>query len=177
MQNKNTHSIYLLFLPLLFVSLILQVIRLPELVDENRPDFIVLVLVFFATINPRQVTIIFAWFTGLILDILSGATFGLNALMLATQFYLILIPFSHFPQYRLWQQALIIGIVNMIVHVISYWIEHLIGITFYRPSFFIPSGVLAVLWPVAYIILAILCNSFSIATKPKESTPYFKDKV
>ncbi|MCR5536460.1 MAG: rod shape-determining protein MreD [Succinivibrio sp.] len=169
-KNSNYHSIYLLFLPLLFISLILQVIRLPEILDENRPDVILLVLLFFALINNKQVTIIFAWFTGLILDILSGATFGINALMLATQFYLILTPFSHFPQYRLWQQALIIGIVNLIVHIFCYWFEHLIGITFYRPSFLIPSGVLVLLWPIAYFLLAILCNAFSIAIKPKENS-------
>ena len=169
LNNSRMHSIYLLFFPTLFLGLIFQIIRLPEIIAENRPDFIILVLIFFAMIDNRKVTLEFAWITGLILDFLSGAPLGINALMLAAQFYLIVSQFSRFPLYHVWQQAIIIGIVNLIVHVIGYWIEHLIGISFYQSSFLISSGILILAWPVFFIILTMLCAAFSIPVKNKDN--------
>ncbi len=169
LPDQNTRSIFFVFIPVLIFALVLQIIRLPESIDVNRPNIIILVLIFFGLINPKRINVEFAWLVGLILDLLTGAPLGINAFLLATQIYLITSQFKRFPQYAVWQQSFIICMVNVVVNVIGYWFEHIIGQGTYDLNVWIPSVVLGVLWPIVYFLLLITCRSFSVPVTNEKS--------
>ncbi len=145
-KNKETHSPLLLLLPFLLVAVILQIASLPPFIDENRPDFAAIVMIFFATIVGSNICLELAWLTGFVIDLLIGAPLGINALTLCAQVYLISSQFSAFSKYKLWQQALTISLCSLIVRIGGYWLAHVIMQTNYETNFLMPSLLMGLLW-------------------------------
>ncbi len=166
-DSKN--SFLLLLVPMLFVGLILQIIHLPEVISLNRPDFLTLIILFFSVYTNFRMKIETSWGIGIILDLATGAPLGINALIISSQIYLINTQFKNFKKYSLWQQVIIVGIINFIVNVLCYWIEHIIGRSYYEINFLIPSVSTAIFWPVIYTICMILCSTFSVGFEDKQN--------
>ena len=57
-KNKEMHSPLLLLLPFLLVAVILQIASLPPFIEENRPDFAAIVMIFFATIVGSNICLV-----------------------------------------------------------------------------------------------------------------------
>ena len=163
-QNEQRRSSYLIFCPLLFITLILEIVHLPAVIAPFRPDFAALLLIFFACSDPQRINVGMAWGTGLLLDLLSGAPFGFNALILAFQVYIILSQFKSFINFMLWQQMVIIGIVNLIGHIVVYWIGHLIAQGTYSGNFGWPTLVTMGLWPIMIMVYATLWKVFNVTS-------------
>ncbi len=163
MANKeHGRSIVLLLIPLIFLSLIFQIIHLPDFLMENRPSLIILVLIFFTTLEKFRFSLEIAFALGIVLDLLTGAPLCVNALILASQVYLITAQFKRFKLYALWQQSIIIGVVNLIVNFIAYWLEHIIGQSAYDINFLLPALFVAILWIPLNIIFKALATMLSI---------------
>lgn len=69
--------------PLLYasaiVALLLSVLPLPAFLEKLRPDFLLLVVLWFALMAPRAGGLLFAWFAGLALDAFRGVVLGEHA--------------------------------------------------------------------------------------------------
>ncbi|MBU3827424.1 MAG: rod shape-determining protein MreD [Candidatus Anaerobiospirillum merdipullorum] len=160
---NDSRSTYFLFFPLLFMALVIDIIRLPEIINPYRPDILSLCVIFFATFDPARVNIGWAWIAGLLLDLLTGAPLSQHALCLALQVFLILSQFQRFALFALWQQILIILVVNLLGHVLGYWISHLAGQVNYEESIAASSVVTAALWPVISLLCLFLCRALNLA--------------
>ena len=167
-DKENKHTILIMLLPVLLAALILQLIRLPGFFGDNRPDFMVLALLYFAAIINIRLKIELAWLAGLVLDLLNGSPLGINALLYAAQIYIIGTQFRNFASYAVWQQAIIIGLVNILVNIIGYWLEHIIGQTYYAINFVIPGILMALLWFPVYFICNISSISLGIISPVKK---------
>lgn len=166
---KPQHSTYALFVPLVIVSMMFMICRLPEAVVPFRPDLLTLVLIFFAVFDQRRISIEIAWLCGLILDLLNGSPLGFNALGCALQVYLIISQFKKFALFARWQQVIVIALINFIARVLGYWIGHIIGQPDYSVTFVTHTVVTALLWPLVALGCAFLCAVFSVsAVKEKE---------
>lgn len=170
MQNPvELRSSYLLFFPLVIFSLIVDIVRLPEVVSPFRPDIMTLVLIFFAMYDPGRFSIGWAWFCGLLLDLLTGAPLAQNALCAAMQIYLISSQFRRFALFAKWQQMIVIYIINILGHTLGYWISHIAGAVTYSANIVYPSVVTALLWPVVFYLVLFLCRAMNIKLQlPRE---------
>lgn len=168
-KNEIRRSPYLIFYPLVFFVLILEIIRLPAMVTPYRPDFTGLLLIFFAITDGKRVNVGVAWLTGLVLDLLTGATLGINALVLAFEVYIIISQFKHFVDFKTWQQMIVIGLVSFISHVGVYWFGHLIGQPSYSTNFAWQTLVTMFTWPIIKMICAVLWTVFNIPIDNEKS--------
>lgn len=163
-NTKNTKKSYVFVLiASIFIAMILQVIHLPVVISENRPDFLILIILFFSIHTDFSFKLETAWIVGIMLDLVTGAPLGINAFIMCTQVYLIGTQFTNFAKFNIWQQTSIIGLVNLVVSILGYWIEHIIGQSYYEINFLIPAAATAVFWPIIYLICSILCDTFSIS--------------
>lgn len=162
-KNELKRSSYLIFFPLIFFVLILEIVRLPALIAPYRPDFTGLLLIFFAITDNKRVNVGVAWLTGLVLDLLTGATLGINALVLSLEVYLIVSQFKRFAAFQTWQQMIVIGMVSFISHVGVYWFGHLIGQPSYSTNFAWQTLVTMFTWPVIKMICMLLWTIFNIS--------------
>lgn len=166
----EARSSYVLFFPVVLFSLILDIVRLPEVAAPFRPDFLALSLIFFAIFDPRRISIGCAWIAGLLLDLLTGAPLAQNALCLALQIYLIVTQFKRFALFAKWQQMIVILIVNILGHVLGYWISHIAGKVNYDDNIFYPSIITALLWPAVFYAGIFICKAMNVVPyKPKEN--------
>ncbi|MDO5351901.1 MAG: rod shape-determining protein MreD [Succinatimonas sp.] len=161
--KEHNRSLIFIFIPLILVALIFQIVHLSNFMMENRPSLLALILIFFTTLERFRFGIEIAFLIGLILDLLSGAPLGINALICAAHVYIISSQFKRFRLYVFWQQAIIIGIINLIINVIAYWLEHIIGQSYYEVNFLLPALFTAILWPLVRFLCLILAQTFSIS--------------
>ena len=65
MINKEKKSSFLFVLvPMIFISLILQIVHLPASISDYRPDILVLVLIFFSMNSHFTLKLETAWLIG-----------------------------------------------------------------------------------------------------------------
>jgi rod shape-determining protein MreD len=70
------------------IALILSVIPLPDSIVAFRPDWVAVVLLYWALIEPRRYGLLSAFWLGIILDTLSGSLLGQHSLALLLIVYL-----------------------------------------------------------------------------------------
>ena len=92
----------------LFVAFMLTIMPLPEWMVEFRPDWVTLVLIYWAMALPTRMGVTIAWVTGLILDVSHGAILGQHALGLMLVIYIVHIQHQRLRVVSLVQQAIVI---------------------------------------------------------------------
>lgn len=168
-NNEQSRSVYFLFFPCVLAGLFLCIVHLPDRADAFRPDLLSLFLIFFSVFDPRRINMGWAWIAGLLLDFLTGAPLSQNALCLALQVYIIAAQFRRFAQFVLWQQMIIVFTVNLLSHVLGYWISHIAGNVSYEGNLLYPAVLTALLWPVVFYLCRLLCSGLNIKPDtPKE---------
>ena len=160
-MNLTGHGIGSIYLTIL-LSLVLSILPLPSLLDMYRPDWVALVVLYWVIALPHRVNIGTAWVAGLLLDILLGSTLGVRALSMAIMAYIAAMQFQQIRNFSVWQQALVIGCVNLLGQLSIFWAEQLFGVASLNYRLFWTSLSTAVLWPWTFLLLRKLRRKFRI---------------
>lgn len=163
-QKDSGKKIYSLFVPLIILSLLIDIFALPESIEIWKPNFTLLFLIFFASFDPSKVNIEIAFVFGLILDLLLASPLGSYAFIFCTQIYIIVSQFKRFYSYAIYQQLFLVGIISFISFAITYWLLHLIGVPTYEVAFLQKSLSMAILWPIIFYLSSFLCRIFNITS-------------
>ena len=103
---------------LVFAAAVLSIARLPadsyEWIGLWQPQWLLLLLTYWALRVGSRLGVLWAWFAGCIVDVLLGEPLGLNGLIFATITYLLLRFRERFAMYGAIQQVLIVFIVIML---------------------------------------------------------------
>ena len=124
------------------------VIPLPQVLDALRPDFLVLVVLYWSIESPRAGGLGLAFFAGLALDVINGVVLGQHALALtlmaawATHLRLRLRVFS------LLSQSLTIFMLLTLYQFILFWIDGATGNPVVNFARWLAPIMGAVFWPV-----------------------------
>lgn len=131
----------------------LTIAPLPELVAPARPEWVLLVLIYWSMAFPRRVGILTAFVAGLFLDILQHQVLGQNALTLAVALFIVLQIYPRLRVYPVWQQAVAIALLVALVRFLHMWIQ---GATGFPPDsllYWSPILTSALVWPLIYHLL------------------------
>lgn len=159
-QKDSGNRIYAVFFPVAGFCMLLDIASMPEIIDVWRPSLTTLILIFFATYNDRKINIEIAFGIGLLIDLLIAAPLGSNAFLFASQVFIIVSQFKKFFAYALYQQSILIGVVCLVAHIITYWFLHLIGVQSYYAIDWQQALSMALVWPLASYLCALLCRMF-----------------
>ena len=72
----------------LLLVLIASIIPLPLNIDIFRPDWVLIVLIYWAIALPNRVNVVTAWLMGFLLDVLLGTVLGVHAAAMAISVYI-----------------------------------------------------------------------------------------
>ena len=143
-------------------ALVLTVVPLPDWLRPVRPDWVGLVLIYWCLALPDRVGVVTGWFTGLLVDLLTGTLLGQHAMALAVIAWLSLRLHQRIRLFPVWQQALIIRVLLVLHQLLALWVDRFIG----RPGppwyYWTPSLIGMLLWPLIYPALRSLRRSFSV---------------
>ena len=144
----------------LIVAFMLNVMPLPDWAREFRPDWVTLVLIYWAMALPARIGVTIAWLAGLLLDVSHGAILGQHALGLVLVSYIVHIQHQRIRVASLVQQAIVIFFLLLLKQLIVLWVSGIVGRAPDTWLYFMPSFIGALLWPWIYIILRDLRRKF-----------------
>ena len=132
----------------LIVGLALAVLPAPRVLDILRPDFLLLIVIYWSLRTPRFAGLMFAWLCGLSIDALQGIVLGQHALG-----FLVVGAFAHRWQLRLrifpiWQQASAVLAMLFVYEMLMFYVDGIVGqpvVTWLR---FLPVLTGALIWPI-----------------------------
>jgi len=145
------HSVVILFT--LLIALMATIMPMPLSVEAFRPDWVLIVLMYWCMALPTHVNVITAWVMGFLLDVLLGSVLGVHAAAMAVTVFIMANNFQKIRNFSLWQQSLIIGVLATLYHLIVFWLQRtLIDVTFLT-SYLYPVITSIVLWPWVFLLL------------------------
>jgi len=146
----------------LLIALMASIMPLPLSVDAFRPDWVLIILVYWTMALPSRVNIITAWVMGFLLDVLLGSVLGVHAAAMAIAIYIVAENFQKIRNFSVWQQALITGVLAALYHLVVFWLQRfLIDVTFLT-SYLYPVITSIILWPWTFLLMRKVRRHFSI---------------
>lgn len=131
-----------------FIALLLHAIPLPHLIDLIRPDFLLLIVIWFALMMPRIGGLGFAWLSGLILDAVHGVVLGENALTFVVIAYIVQHLHLRMRMYPLLHQTMAVMSLLGIYQFLMFWIDGVTGHPMTLWVRWLPILTGAICWPL-----------------------------
>ncbi|MGL1959583.1 MAG: rod shape-determining protein MreD [Colwellia sp.] len=146
----------------LVIALMASIVPMPISFDAFRPDWVLIVLVYWCLALPNRVNIITAWVMGFLLDVLLGSVLGVHAAAMALSVYIIISNYQKIRNFSIWQQALIVGIVTALYHLLVFWLQRFLTDVVFLTSYLYPVITTVVLWPWVFLLLRRVRRHFKI---------------
>jgi rod shape-determining protein MreD len=144
---------YLVIYLTLLVALVLMILPLPDWAQIYRPNWMALVLIYWSMALPQRVGLLFAFFSGIILDTSLGTLLGQHTLALVM---IIAINMNFYQRIRvlaLAQQAIYIFVLLLLNQIVVAWVEGFLGRSTPLLAFFGAPFIGMLIWPWVFVIL------------------------
>ncbi len=158
-MNNQLRNLFFIWSTIL-LSIILIVIPLPDVLDQYRLPWLKMTVIFFSIFNISLIGIISVWFSGLILDIMSGSLMGENALILAVLSYLSYRFRFQIRIYPMWQIMIVVLMLLSLGEFIALWIHGVSGTMFFNIYDWINVGIAVLVWPIFMRVLEKMQSLF-----------------
>ena len=146
----------------LLLALMLTIMPMAIKVNAFRPDWVLIVMVYWSMALPNKVNIFTAWIMGFIIDVLLGSVLGVHAAAMAMVVYISAANYQKIRNFSLWQQALIVGVLSALYHLLTFWMEHFLTKVPFLMSYLYPVITSLVVWPWAFLLLRKIRRHFGI---------------
>jgi len=138
----------------LLLALIATIIPMPLSVDAFRPDWVLVVLMYWCLALPSRVNVITAWVIGFMVDVLLGSILGIHAAASAITIFIIAENFQKIRNFSIWQQSIIVGILA--------GMQHFLTDAVFLSSYLYPVITTVIVWPWALFLLRKIRRHFQI---------------
>ena len=157
----RAHGHWIIWLTII-LALYLSIIPYPHWFAWARPQWVALVLVYWAIALPHRVSIGSAWIVGLLLDGLQGTVLGQNALALSVIAYVSVGLFQRMRMFSTFQQSLLVFVLLGLYQLLCHWVQTITGQTQANLLYLLPAVVSAILWPWIMLMLRWLRREFQV---------------
>ena len=157
-KNQQSRGGYIIITSIL-IAMVLMLIPLPDSMRLLRPEWVLLTLMYWAMALPRSVGVGYAWVVGLLMDVLFGSALGILAFSYALVVYLILRFHLQLRVFPLWQQALSLMSLILLVHIVT------ASTTSATSHWFVllPAAITStLLWPIIHVFLRAIRRTFNV---------------
>lgn len=131
----------------LLLAMCLAIMPLPHLLHWLRPDWMLLVLLYWVLADEPRVSVSGAWLMGLAVDLLLGTLLGLHALIYAVIIFIAQRNRNSVARLPMWQQVLFVVICVLLSLIIQLVVYHSIGLSVVTPGYFVSLLMGPLLWP------------------------------
>jgi rod shape-determining protein MreD len=136
-----------------FVALVLTVLPVPQIIFHFWPDWIALVLIYWALTVPEKIGPWVGFAVGTLMEVLFVRSFGVMGLGLATLVFTVNRANLQLRVLSIWQQMIVVGLFIGIFKLITGWLYGLIdGFVMSNEYFHSLIGCM-VIWPFIFILL------------------------
>ncbi|NMH59949.1 rod shape-determining protein MreD [Alteromonas ponticola] len=146
----------------LLIALVLQIMPLPLEADVYRPDWVLIVLAYWSMALPNRVNVGIAFITGLAMDVLLGTALGIHSFALSISVWVLVANYQRLRNYSVWQQAIVIGLLSALYHLVVFWLQHLLTDIYFLFDYLWPTFTSMLLWPWIFWLLRKSRRQFSV---------------
>ncbi|MEC8208566.1 MAG: rod shape-determining protein MreD [Pseudomonadota bacterium] len=136
---------FLLIAISIFFALVMALMPLPISFEPYRPDWVLMVLMYWSLAVPHRLNIGTAWVVGLLMDLASGSPLGVNSLTYSVCIFITASNFQKIRNFSLWQQSILVALFLTLYHLMQFWLNHFLMGIYFSPHY---------LWPV---LTGMLC--------------------
>lgn len=147
----------------IIIALMLTILPLPLWAAWFRPEWLVLVAIYWSIALPHRFNIGVAWLLGLLLDALSGTILGEHAFALMLVTYIAIKLHKRIRAANMLQQSLTLGLLVALFQAIIFAIQMVIGQVPSSPLYWLPTVTSMLFWPWVFVILRDWRRRFKIA--------------
>jgi len=138
----------------LIVGLMLTIMPLPESAEPFRPNWLALLLIFWAMQLPRTWSVGSAWMVGIVLDVSYGTLLGQHALALAVIVFVTVRFHLLMRVFPLLQLGATIFALLALYQFILFWINGVAGVSAPSINYWAPVITGTIVWPFLYVFLS-----------------------
>jgi rod shape-determining protein MreD len=150
----------------LFVALVLSVVHLPatwpEWLEWLRPHWAALFVFFWVLHFPHRLGLLWAWFIGLLLDVLRADPFGLNALTLAAVTFITWKLYERLRMYTVLQQCAVVLLLVFAAEALRFVVHGLWLDRETSPLVAVSALMSAIVWPPVDAVFRRLAAQFHV---------------
>lgn len=161
MSLQAPHARYMVWITLFFAT-VFQIMPLPAVVEQWRPDWLLLVMIYWAMALPYRYNILTAWFMGVMLDILMGAHLGIRALAMSLVVYVVVLHCQKLRTFPVWQQSVIMACLVCVYHLAIFWLQFIVGDVHFTMDLFLPALSCLIIWPWVFWLLRRIRRSYKV---------------
>ena len=141
------------------VAIVLTFIPVPDWAEPYRPEWLMLMTIYWSMHTPHKFNLGSSWLAGLTLDVLRGALLGQHALGFAITSFLAIRLHQRVRVYPIHQQALFVAMIMLPYMSITLWIYGALSQSTDSWLYWMPVITSAACWPV--VVLAIRATGYS----------------
>jgi rod shape-determining protein MreD len=136
------------------ISLMLLMVPLPDWAESFRPDWVTLVLIYWAMSLPRTWSVGTAWLIGLVLDVSQGTLLGQHAVALCITVFVTIRLHLLMRVFPILQLTATVFSLLALYQFILFWINGVAGVTAPSSDYWGPVISGTIIWPAAYVLLS-----------------------
>jgi rod shape-determining protein MreD len=161
-MQARAHSIWVIFLSF-FIAYLLAIVPFPEWAMNYRPEWVPMVMIYWAMALPYRAGIGTAWTAGLVLDVLEGSTLGVNALALVVIAYVALSLHLRMRMFSTLQQSGLVLVLIGLNLMLCNWLQIVTGQSVPSNLMFLMAALTsAFIWPTLFQLLRQIRRSFDV---------------
>jgi rod shape-determining protein MreD len=149
--NKNLDILG--YIVSILLAMCLNIISFPLWLNHLNPDWVLLVLIYWAMATPEKIGVINAWVIGVLVDVLTGCLLGQHALAYALIIYTCLNLHRRIRHYLIPQQSLFVFFCLLLFYILMFLIENLEGYVESNINFWLPIFTGPLVWPIICLLL------------------------
>lgn len=153
-MNSGIRAPRLPVIATIIVALMLTVVPLPDRADPFRPDWVALILIYWAMMLPRTWSVGSAWVVGLLLDVAQGTILGQHALALSILVFVTIRFHLLMRVFPLQQLTATIFALLALYQFLLFWINGVAGIDVDAVVYWAPVITGTILWPFVMMLLS-----------------------
>jgi len=147
----------------LAAALFLTLLPLPDWVQDLRPQWVAMTLIYWALTLPGRVGVFWAWTTGLVMDVAVGSLLGQHALGFAVVAWLAVELHQRIRVFPPVQQALTVWVLLLLERLLALWVSGATGQPTPTLWYWAPTLAGVLLWPWLLSALRNLHRRFAVA--------------
>lgn len=144
------------------VAFVFMVVPMEGLWRWARPEFVVLLVIYWSIYAPQHFGLGAAWLAGLCQDVLELSLLGLNAIGMLLIVYILHMVYQRLRNYVFWHQALWVFVLVGVFQLFSNWLNGLAGHSADTPLFLISAFISGLVWPLLVVIMGRLQVHFRL---------------
>lgn len=143
-------NLYFIVVFSFLLALILSVYPLPMDMRWWRPEFVLVVAIYWIFFMPLTVSFTLLCALGLFQDLLEGVPFGQHSLGLVIVAYICILSYQRVRNFSIWRQSGWIFVLVGVAQLTDNWVQGMAGRPLSGIQFLYPALTSALLWPVCH---------------------------